>query len=442
MSDQINLRNRILAPTPTGRHIVKISKKIKKKAAQKKIQSAVGRNVVLSSEFDNNFSEMEAALKDEGAILLEDINVGIIENSGLGALALGNLKNEPGIENARPEFYMYAPNHIEERYIDWVREGLLILSDQVKQLPVEMQAQLPSAIPETEDATWGLHATKILSSPFTGEGIKIAILDTGLDFQHPDFSERNIIKESFVSEEKVDDKNGHGTHCAGIAAGPQEPFGTVPRYGVAPGADLYIAKVLNNAGVGREGDILAGMLWAIENQCDIISMSLGGPPLQGDEDSEYARVGEKALKQGSLIIAAAGNDSIRRWNFISPVSAPANAPSIMAIGAIDERLQIADFSNGGLQSNGGKINICAPGVDIFSSWSLPRTHNTISGTSMSTPYVAGIAALFAESDTSLRGQKLWKALEALAQDIGLSSRDAGAGLVQAPQQSGINLQVV
>jgi subtilisin family serine protease len=111
-----------------------------------------------------------------------------------------------------------------------------------------------------------------------------------------------------------------------------------------------------------EGDILRGINWAIDQKCAIISMSLGRPVALGEgPDPTYEEVGAAALSEGSLIVAAAGNESARDFNFIAPVGAPANSPSIMAVAAVDPKLIVGSFSCGGVNPEGGEVNICAPG---------------------------------------------------------------------------------
>jgi subtilisin len=117
---------------------------------------------------------------------------------------------------------------------------------------------------------------------------------------------------------------------------------------------------------------------------------------------------------------------------ILPVSHPANCPSIMAIAAVDAQMQIAYFSNGGLNPQGGQIDLAGPGVAVHSSWPRPALYNTISGTSMATPHVAGVAALLAEANPNARGVSLGALLAREARRLTLPSRDVGSGLVQAP----------
>jgi subtilisin len=142
-------------------------------------------------------------------------------------------------------------------------------------------------------------------------------------------------------------------------------------------------------------------------------------------------VAQRALAAGTLIIAAAGNDSVRP-DSIAPVDHPANCPSILAIAAIDAYLRIAPFSCGGINAGGGEINLAAPGVAIRSAWLRPDLYRTDSGTSMASPYVAGIAALLAEANPSARGGDLRALLTQSALSLALPARDVGAGLIQAP----------
>jgi len=289
----------------------------------------------------------------------------------------------------------------------------------------------PGTSIDESTATWGLQFTRVLPSQFSGRGVQIAVLDTGLDLQHPDFVTRTVVSESFVTGEAVMDGHGHGTFCVGVACGPRQPT-QLPRYGVASDAALYVGKVLGDDGSGTDGNILAGMDWALRSGCAIVSMSLGSPVDPGEPYSQiFEQVAQRALAAGTLMIAAAGNDSSRPDD-IAPVNHPANCPSIMAIGAIDVNRQIAVFSCGGINPDGGEVDLAAPGVAVLSAWPRPTLYQTDSGTSMATPYASGIAALLAEANPSARGAALQALLLQGALALALPARDAGAGLVQAP----------
>jgi subtilisin family serine protease len=290
------------------------------------------------------------------------------------------------------------------------------------------------AAPEWDEseATWGLQATDTLRSPLTGAGVKVAVLDTGFDLAHPDFAGRAVVGQRFVDGEGVQDGHGHGTHCIGTACGPARP-GVLPRYGVAGGAEIFAGKVLDDRGSGVDGGILAGMNWAVTNECRVVSMSLGAPTQPGQTYSTvFEQVASRALAQGTLMVAAAGNESERDMGVVSPVGHPANCPSILAVAALDPALQVAVFSNRGINPNGGQVDIAAPGVDVRSSWPMPTRYQTISGTSMATPHVAGVTALLAQAHPDAPAADLHRMLVAGARRLPSPSADVGAGLLQAP----------
>jgi len=327
---------------------------------------------------------------------------------------------------ALPEPRPFAGGGLSAEYLLGYRDSVNHLVDQA------LAAAGPAVAAFTDAATtWGLQATGTPTSPYTGLGMRVAVLDTGVDLNHPDFAGRTLIAESFIDGESVQDENGHGTHCIGTACGPQQPDAP-PRYGVAYNADIYAGKVLSNTGSGSDGTVLAGMEWAVASGCEVISMSLGSATREGDSFSQvYNQVGFRALRRGSLIVAAAGNES-NRPRRVSPVGSPANAPTIMAVGALDSQLQVASFSNSSINPMGGKVDLVAPGVEVYSTWPTPTGYNTISGTSMATPHVAGLAALHAEASGE-RGLALWGLLLQAAQRLDLPVADVGAGLAQAPQ---------
>jgi subtilisin len=275
--------------------------------------------------------------------------------------------------------------------------------------------------------TWGLQVSGVVNSPYTGKGIKIAVLDTGFDLNHPDFVGRAVVTQSFIPGQVVQDGHGHGTHCIGTAAGPRVP-GIAPRYGIAYEASIYAGKVLSNQGSGGDGSILAGINWALMNKCQVISMSLGAVvPPNAPFSVAYEQAARRALKAGSLIIAAAGNNGQQPVN--NTVGHPANCPSIMAVAALEllpgEALNVSNFSAQGV------VDIAGPGRNVRSSWPLPNRYNTISGTSMATPHVAGIAALHAQA-TGATGYALWAIVSTAAKRLSLPSERVGVGLVQSP----------
>lgn len=274
--------------------------------------------------------------------------------------------------------------------------------------------------------TWGLQATRAAASSVWADDIRVAVLDSGFDLAHPDFRGRAPITASFVpGDPDPRDSYGHGTHVTGTCCGPRRVEAN-RAYGIANSARLLVGKVLNDQGYYQDGWISAGIEWALAQRADIISLSLGSVVHRGGGYMQaHEQAAARALAAGCLVIAAAGN----RRN--EPVWSPANCPSVLAVGAVDKNLRLADFSCIGLNPGGGEIDLVAPGVDVFSSLPMGTRTGFKEGTSMAAPHVAGCAALWAQF-TGLRGRALWQQLLDSARPLGLPRQVAGAGLVQAP----------
>jgi subtilisin family serine protease len=424
-------------PGTTGRYLI-VMREDTVEATVEAVASAAKVRVATAAEFNGPANPHPP---EADAVLFADLGVMVTDASPGQAAVVNEMaaSGESGILAVEPERVVYAmgagwpgrvsviPGTLPSGVADYLRG----YRDAVNHLAERLLLPTPSEPPDETEWTWGLQATNVAATQFTGEGIRVAVLDTGLDLDHPDFAGRTITAESFISGEEVQDGHGHGTHCIGTACGSAQP-GQPPRYGVASAAEIYAGKVLNNRGSGTDGEILAGIQWAVQNGCAVASMSLGAPVLPGDPYSTVFEVAaQRALAQGTLIVAAAGNDSSRP-DSIQPVSHPANCPSILAVAAIDSQLQVAPFSNGGINPEGGALDIAAPGVGVHSSWPRPILYRTINGTSMATPHVAGIAALIAEANPEARGRDLWDLVVASVREMPQPPRDVGAGLVQAP----------
>ncbi len=288
----------------------------------------------------------------------------------------------------------------------------------------------PTSSEETT-LSWGLSVIGADLSRASGAGVRVAILDTGLDLHHPDFIGRTVVSRSFMPGYEVHDAHGHGTHCIGTSCGPRFA-GAAPGYGIAYESDIYAGKVLDDEGSGAEGGVLAGISWAVANRCQVVSLSLGAPTEPGQPYSRvFEQVARRTMRRGALIIAAAGSASDRKRGHIASVAHPANCPSIMAIGAVDVQGRIANFSCGTMDAI-GQIDLVAPGVDVHSSWPMPTRYNRISGTSTAAPHVAGVAALMAGQHRQASPYELWMRLTQTAQRLNLPATDVGAGLVQVP----------
>ena len=191
-----------------------------------------------------------------------------------------------------------------------------------------------------------------------------------------------------------------------------------------------MGRVLSAGVSGTAANILAGMAWGVPNGSQFFSLSLGPDP--PEPSPAYTAAGRRALDQGSLIVAAAGNNADRPAGDVGFVGVPANSPDIVAVGALDPSLEAAWFSARSSAVSGGQVDLAAPGVDVFSSWPLPTRYDTISGTSMATPHVAGLAALWAE-ETGLRGRELWQTLTRASRRLTAPSVDVGSGTPLAPR---------
>jgi subtilisin len=411
----------------TGRKIVTF-KPGAHDAGVRSLSTATRKPVVSTADFASHAIDF-AALGDAGSVVFPELNIAVLTAPAAAEprftqMVEASAADSP-ILSIEPETFVFAS---DVHYQSYVR-GFAAAAERIfrdlggKGSASDLQApgshEEEAAVIAT---TWGLAATRAASSQFSGTGFKVAILDTGFDFQHPDFQGRAFSQQSFISGQTPQDGNGHGTHTIGTACGPKAPAG-VPRYGTAFDAQIFVGKVLSDTGGGTTATVLAGMNWAVANRCEVISMSLGadGIPPQ----VAYTQAGRAALNAGCLMIAAAGNAS-RRPGTIAPTGSPGNSPTIMSVAALDANLQVAFFSSG------GKVEIAGPGVDIFSSWPLPQRYKTESGTSMATPHVAGAAALWAYSNSALRGQSLWNVLVGHAGHLPNPVTDVGAGLVQCP----------
>ena len=289
---------------------------------------------------------------------------------------------------------------------------------------VELDSMVYALDAELDDS-WGVKrigAGLVHNSGNNGEGIKIAIIDTGIDRDHPDLDDNIMGGVNFVSipswktpdPNKWDDDNGHGTHVAGIIAAEDNNTGVV---GVAPGAALYALKVLDRTGSGYVSDVVAAIQWATENDIQVINMSLGGAyDIWLDAACLLAY-----YYDGLILVAAAGNGG--------SVIYPAAYDSVIAVSATDSDDNLASFS-----STGNEVELAAPGVYIYSTYK-GGGYATISGTSMASPHVAGTAALVWAANSGWLNDDVRYQLQITADDLGATGWDSqfGYGLVDADE---------
>lgn len=414
------------------------------------LKNAAGVSVTSAADVEAGALDAEQ-LRDEPSVVFDRLAVAVVtvEPDQLEAINASVADAASPISVVEPERRVFALEMpgpgggispleqvpaLSADYLRGFRDATQCLTSSVGEAQAAALPELAPAAVDESQVTWGLQAAKVPSSRHSGRGIRVAVLDTGFDLRHPDFKGRTVVHRSFIAGQEVQDGNGHGTHCIGTSCGPRAPGG-LPRYGIAFDAEIYAGKVLSNEGSGSDRGILAGINWAVTSGCRVVSMSLGASlpcPGTGQGHSRvFERAAQRARRAGTAIIAAAGNDSSRPVQ-ICPVSHPANCPSIMAVAALDSRTRVASFSNRGFNPEGGQVDIAAPGVNVRSSWPTPTLYRSISGTSMATPHVAGVAALLAEANPRASAVELVSLLTSTARRLSLPAVDVGAGIVQAP----------
>jgi subtilisin family serine protease len=270
---------------------------------------------------------------------------------------------------------------------------------------------------------------------YDGTGVKVAVLDTGIDSTHPDLQSKVVAAQDFVpGDPDVTDHFGHGTHVASIIAGSGAAWGGDTEIGMAPGADLLNGKVLNDYGSGLDSWIIAGMQWAADQGADVVNMSLGDGFTDGTDPMSQA-VDNITASTGTLFVIAAGNSGATAQT----VETPGAASAALTVGAVDESDTLAGFSSRGPRVGDYAIkpDITAPGVDIVAARAAGTSLGTpvndfytrLSGTSMATPHVAGAAALLAERHPSWDASELKPALVTTADPGPYTVYEQGGGRV-------------
>ncbi|MER9732319.1 S8 family serine peptidase [Mesorhizobium sp. M0217] len=317
------------------------------------------------------------------------------------------------------------------------------------------------AVPKATTVSWGIEAVAAPTSPFSGDGVTVAVLDTGIDKDHPAFAGVDLVPRNFIGGPSLDvtDVEGHGTHCAGIIFGRDVDN---CRIGVAKGVKrALIGKVLGEGG-GSSEQIVQAILWAQLEGANILSMSLGMDfpgyqellmtkygykPAQATslalagyrlntrlfDELSRSMVGHGGLMAGQVVTAAAGNES-HRPDYSIIVAPPATGERFLSVAALgrlkDKTYRVAPFSNEG-------ATIAAPGEEIVSAQKGGGLV-AMSGTSMAAPHVAGVAALWVEKlkqGDQFTATNVIDGMTGAALDLApLSKQDVGYGLVQAPQK--------
>lgn len=257
----------------------------------------------------------------------------------------------------------------------------------------------------------------------TGKGVKVAVLDTGVDEKHPDLQGKQVAEKNFTDSPDNTDEVGHGTHVASTIASRGEKY-----RGVAPDAEILDGKVCQPGGC-TESAILGGMQWAAEQGAHVVNMSLGGGDTPDIDPIEEA-VNRISAQTGALFVIAAGNSGRPET-----IGSPGSAESALTVGAVDRNDGIAPFSSRGPAADGAvKPDVTAPGVDIVAAEAGTQGHVAMSGTSMATPHVAGVVALLKQQHPDWTGTRLKATVMASAKaNPALKPFDQGTGRVDVPK---------
>ncbi|MDV2886382.1 S8 family serine peptidase [Alkalihalophilus pseudofirmus] len=268
---------------------------------------------------------------------------------------------------------------------------------------------------------WGLEHLSIPSSwasGYTGRGVKVAVIDSGINTSHPALKVAGGVSMVGYTTSYNDDE-GHGTHSAGIIAAHSRNANV---YGVAHGVELYAVKSLDRSGNGRLVDTIRGIEWAVDKGVDIINLSLGTTT----PSTALKAAVDKAFENDVLVVAAAGNKK-ENFSVTKPVEYPAKYGSVIAVSAVDSRNRLAAFS-----ASGPEIEFAAPGVSIYSTH-LGSNYRNMNGTSMAAPFVTGVLALYKEANPDLSAREIRSLAQRSAKSLSSGrSEQFGYGLIHPP----------
>jgi subtilisin len=279
---------------------------------------------------------------------------------------------------------------------------------------------------EDDESAWGLKAIALSKASGTGEGVNVAIVDSGVGPCDNIPPERIVAAKSFAPDyPSTRDQSGHGTACAGIACGDRTSTGK--RFGVASKAGIVNVKVADPIGSCKPETLLKGLCWAMQQGCRVASVSLS-MDRRFNADASFANIAKAALEKDMLIVAAAGND--RPLTVVSPAS----AKHILAVAAFDNNGEVYRDSCPGGKQAGEEVNLAAPGVDVFIITPKKAQYESMykSGTSLAAPHVAGVAALLLADGTKTADVE--KHLTPYAPGLKVNPNDVGKGFLKAPGQ--------
>ncbi len=294
------------------------------------------------------------------------------------------------------------------------RSGVLRVDDDIDISMVFEVGRLAWGPRLVENTPWGITRINLAGVDRTGRGVKVGVLDTGVDSGHPDIG-RNVKggMNTISGTASARDDNGHGTHVSGTIAALRNGVGVV---GVAPDASVYSVKVLDSRGSGKLSNLVQGMEWCVSQQIKVVNLSLSA----SKENQTFREVVVAARRAGITMVCAAGNSGPSP----NSVGYPARYIETIAVAAIDDRDSVPNFS-----SRGREIAVSAPGVDVLSTWP-GRRYRKSSGTSMAAPHVTGAVALMLEADPALTPSEVKSILQSTSVPLaGAGPDEQGAGVI-------------
>lgn len=278
---------------------------------------------------------------------------------------------------------------------------------------IQPDAQVKTVL---DTSTETVDTEEVWQQNITGENIDVAVLDTGIEND----TDLNVEREAYYTGDNAEDYNGHGTHVAGIIASPDSQY-----RGVAYGADLYDVKVLSSSGIGSSSDIIAGLEWAVDNGAEVATLSLGAQVETCDGTSALAEAVNNAVEQGVVVTVAAGNSGPENQT----LATPGCAERPITVGSSSDG-EVSEFSSRGSTADGrAKPDVVAPGEEITSTYIGSQEYETLSGTSMATPHVAGAAALLLAENPDLTPSEIKNVTKSTATDLGFSQNTQGSGRI-------------
>jgi subtilisin family serine protease len=422
----------------TGRYLV-LCRETNDTGIPKALRDAAGLRIASSSDFPRGAIHA-AGLGDADGIYFEALGVAVTSSAPRQLAPLMDAPGSGSILAVEPERVVYAFGAVPMSDHATLLIPACVPAHQARTRALHDIARVSDSSPlatprdgvDESATTWGLVSTRVIESRAAGRGVRVAVLDTGFDLAHPDFAGRAVTSHSFVDGEDAQDGHSHGTHCIGTSLGCAQPP-TRPRYGVAPEAEIFVGKGAQQRRTRRgwrhPRSRQLGHDERLPRRLDVARIGRAA----GQTFSQvWETVAQRALAANTLIIAAAGNESDRP-TVIKPVGHPANwfrrswrlAPSTRTCRSpVSPRAALIRTAAGwtSLRLEWTSIRPCR----------VPGRYGRKNGTSMATPHVSGIAALWADARPNATARELWELLVTNAKRLDLDPADAGAGLVQAP----------